>query len=120
MEKVKLSTLTKDTIVLADDECRVSTVQDVLDDLEYYKTKEIYTTTPYKASFNAKEIIDDAIEYVYCNDMYEDWDERIQDDVTEEDIKDIQAIFDRILARNPSQNISYIPDKLIEFDVEEV
>lgn len=120
MEKVKLPTLTKDTIVLVEENCRISTVEDILNDLEYYKTKEIYTTTPYHASFDAKEIVDDAIEYVYCNDMYEDWDERIHDDVTEQDIKDIQTIFDRILARSPSQNISYIPDKLIEIDIEKV
>lgn len=120
MEKVKLPTLTKDTIVLVEGDCRISTVGDILNDLEYYKTKEIYTTRPYKASFNAKEIIDDAIEDVQCNDMYEDWDERIYNDVTKEDIKDIQAVFDRILARNPSQNISYIADKLIEFDIEEI
>ncbi|MEG2289937.1 MAG: hypothetical protein RSA29_02715 [Clostridium sp.] len=64
---------------------------------------EIYTTTPHHASFDVKDIIDDAIENVYCNGMYEDWDDRIHGDVTEEDIKDIQAIFDRILARSPSQ-----------------
>jgi len=120
MEKVKLSTLPKNTIVLVDGNCRINIIEDILNDLEYYKTKEIYTTTPYKASFNAKEIVDDAIEFVQCNDMYEDWDERIHDDVTEQDIKDIQVVFDRILARSPGQNISYITDKLIEFDIEEI
>ena len=117
MEKVKLSTLPKDTIIWVEGDCSVRRVENILNDLEYYKDKEIYTTTPYHASFNAKEIIDDAIEDVYHNDMYEDWDENIRDDVTEEDIKDIQVIFDRILARSPNQNISYISDKLIEFDI---
>jgi|GEM_PF-1281274 len=117
MGKVKISTLSKDTTILIDGDCRVTTVENVLDNLDNYKDREMYTTTPYKASFNAKEIIDDAIEYVQCNDMYEDWDERIYDDVTEEDIKDVQTVFDRILARSPSQNISYIADKLIEFDI---
>jgi hypothetical protein len=29
----------------------------------------------------------------------------------------MQAIFDRILARNPEQNIAYREDKLIKFDI---
>jgi len=117
MEKVKISQLSKDTIVWVDGDYRTITVEDILRDVGNYKDKDIYATTPYHASFNAKEIIDDAIEYVYCNGMYEDWDQYIHDDVTEEDIKDIQAIFDRILARSPNQNITYESDRLIEFDI---
>lgn len=47
----------------------------------------------------------------------EDWDNSISSDVTKEDIEDLQKIFDRILARNPSLNIAYEPDKLIEIDI---
>ncbi|ACL77462.1 hypothetical protein [Ruminiclostridium cellulolyticum] len=36
---------------------------------------------------------------------------------TVEDIKELQVIFDRILARSPSCNIAYETDKLIEIDV---
>ncbi len=115
MEIVKLSTLSKDDIVSVEDNV-TNTVEDILNDLNYYKDKKIYTTIPYYASFNAKQIIDDAIEYVQCNGMYEDWDDNIHDGITEEDIKDIQVIFDRILARSPNQNISYESDKLIEID----
>jgi hypothetical protein len=49
--------------------------------------------------------------------MYEEWDERIIQDVTKEDIAELQVIFDRILARNPGQNVSYESDELIEIDV---
>ena len=115
MEKVKLSTLSKDTIVLVDGYETISTVEDILDDLEYYKTKEIYTTTEYHASFNAKNILDDAIDYECENNMYEDWDDSIRSYITKEDITDLQRIFDRILARG--SNIAYSSDKLIEIDI---
>ncbi|MEG0133385.1 MAG: hypothetical protein RR891_07535 [Clostridium sp.] len=117
MEKVKLSTLSKDEILSVDGEIFAVEVEELMENIERYRDMEIYTTTPHHASFDVKDIIDDAIENVYCNGMYEDWDDRIHGDVTEEDIKDIQAIFDRILARSPSQNISYESDKLIEFDI---
>lgn len=115
MEKVKLSTLSKDTIVLVDGYENISAVSDILEDLEYYKTKEIYTTTEYHASFNAKNILDDAIDYECENNMYEDWDDNIRSYITKEDIADLQRIFDRILARG--SNIAYNSDKLIEIDI---
>jgi hypothetical protein len=117
MKKVKLSELSKDTIVLAYGNSNINTVQDILEDLEGFKNKAIYTTKEYKASFDAKNIIDDAIENEYNNGMYEDWDDSIKADVTEEDITDLQNIFDRILSRNPSSNIAYDSDKLIEIDM---
>ena len=115
MEKVKLSTLSKDTIVIVDGYDNVNTVSDILEDLEYYRTKEIYTTTEYHASFNAKNILDDAIDYECENNMYEDWDESIRGCIKEEDIADLQKVYDRILARG--SNIAYNSDKLIEIDI---
>lgn len=117
MEKVKISSLSMDDVVSIEGYTEVVTVAEILSDLEYYKEKEMYTTIPHYAAFNAEEIIDIAIEEVYCSGMYEDWDERINDDISKEDIEDMQKIFDRILARNPSQNIAYQSDKLIEIDV---
>lgn len=117
MEKVKLSTLSEDTIVLVGNNERVNTVEDLLEDLEYYRDKEVYTTTPHHASFDAERIMDSIIEDEYCNGMYEDWDESIRADITEEDIADLQKIFDRILARNPQANIAHESYKLIEFDI---
>jgi len=115
MKKVKLSTLSKDTIVLVDGNSIIDTVSDILEDLENYKTKKIYTTTEYHAKFDARRILDDAIENQQENGMYEDWDDSIQSDITQEDINDLQIIFDRILSR--SSNIAYEADKLIEIDM---
>lgn len=115
MEKVKLSTLSKDTIVLVDGYENINTVSDILEDLEYYRTKEIYITTEYHASFNAESILDDAIDYECENNMYEDWDEHIRGYIKKEDIADLQKVYDRILARG--SNIAYNSDKLIKIDI---
>ena len=119
LNKVKISTLAKDTIVLVDQNSEISTVADILEDLEFYKGKKVYTTTQRQAFFNAKDIIESAIEDEYQN-MYEDWDENISGDVTEEDAADLQKIFNRILARSPQQNISYEAKELIEIDIEKI
>lgn len=116
MDKVKLSTLSKDTIVLVDGNININTVEDILGDLEGFRGKQVYTTKEYHARFDAESILNDAIEYEY-QDMYEDWDDSISNDITEEDKADIQKILDRILARNPNQNIAYNSDKLIEIDM---
>lgn len=117
MEKVKLSTLSKDTIVFIEGVFHVQTVEDILSDIDSYRNEEIYTTTEHKACFNAEEILDSAIEDEYNNGMYEDWDDSIKNDITENDIKDLQKTFDRILERNPKSNIAYEADKLIEIDI---
>lgn len=117
MERVQLSTLPKDTIVLIKGVVRVQTVEDILADIDSYRNEEIYTTTEHYASFDAESIIDLAIEVEYNNGMYEDWDQSIRNDVTKEDIESLQQIFDRILARNTSSNIAYEADKLIEIDI---
>ena len=93
------------------------TVEDILADIDSYRNEEIYTTTEHHASFDAESIIDSAIENEYENGMYEDWDDSIKADITKADIEDLQKIFDRILARNPSSNIAYEADKLIEIDI---
>ena len=117
MEKVKLSTLKKNDVVLVDGYSTVDTVEDVLNDLDFYRDKKIYTTTAICASFDAKEILEAAIEDQQCNVMYEDWDDSIRGDITKEDIEELQVIFDRILARNPASNLAYEPKELIEIDI---
>lgn len=117
MENVKISTLSEDEILLIDGYTSIVTVEDILGDLDGYKGKEIYTTKPHYASFDAESIIDNVIEDELNNGMYEDWDENVKLDITKEDIADLQKVFDRILARNPSQNISYESQKLIEIDI---
>ena len=117
MEKVKLSTLSKDDIIIAEGEFNTITVEDILNDLDYYRDIDIFTTIPHKAEFNAEEIIESAIEYVQINGMYDGWDDNILEDITKDDIYEMQNIFDRVLARRPYQNISYTEDKLIEIDL---
>lgn len=117
MKKVKLSKLNSGAKVIVGNQGTVIEVSDLLKELDYYRNKKIQTTQSYHASLNAKDILAHAIEDEYCNFMYEDWDERIGQDITEQDIEDLQKIFDRILARSPEQNISYLEDKLIEFDI---
>ena len=117
MEKVKISTLSKDTIVLVDGETSVKTIEEILEDKEGYRVKEIYTTIPYTACLDAKYILENAIENEECNSMYEEWGEQIWGDISNEDIAEIQAVLDRILSRCPSQNIAYNHDKLIEIDI---
>lgn len=117
MERLKLSTLSKETIVFIKGVVHVQTVEDILEDIDSYRNEEIYTTKEHHASFDAESIIETAIEDEYNNGMYEDWIDSIREDVTKEDIDDLQKIFDRILARSPSSNIAYEADELIEIDM---
>lgn len=116
MDKVKVSTLSKNDVVLVEGSSTVISVKNILDDFNSYRGSEIYTTREINACFNAEEILDAAIEEQLCNGMYEDWDANIKADITKDDLDEIQAILDRILARNSSQNITYETDKLIELD----
>lgn len=117
MNKIKLSLLLEDDKVLVDGEYFVKTVEEILEDIEEYKHRDLYTVMEHHASFNAREMIGDAIELEYCNGMYEDWDDFIRADVMDEDISDIQEILDRILQRNSNANISYQQNELIEIDI---
>lgn len=117
MEKIKLSTLPLEAIVMKSGSEAIMTVADVLESLSDYIESAIYTTKPYHASFDAESILDNAIENEACDGMYEDWDDRIKSDITKEDIDEFQAILDRILARSPEANISYCEDKPIEIDM---
>lgn len=115
---IKLSEL-KDDVIVVDENNRIYTVEEVRNDLKYFRdeSKELYTTTEYHASVDAKSVIEETFEQVYCNGMYEDWDERIMDDITDEDVEKIQAVFDEILSRNEEQNITYYQNEEVEVDV---
>lgn len=113
----KLSEL-KDEDMLIVNGYDVVSKEDFLNDLEFYKNKaeRVYTTTQYKANVNAEYMLEDAFEREY-NNMYEGWLENIEQDVTEDDIKDIQSILDRILSRSESTNICYTEDEKVEIDL---
>lgn len=115
---INLSSLSEDDKVIVDGEYHVLTVSDILENIDEYEHRDLYTVVEHQASFNAREMIGDAIELEQCNGMYEDWDDYIRADVTEEDISDIQKILDRILSRNPNANLAYQSDELIRIDNE--
>ncbi|MDW5300734.1 MAG: GTP-binding protein [Sedimentibacter sp.] len=116
---IKLSELQDDVKVMDKSES-VYDVKDVKNDLQYFKdtNKKFYTTTEYHAHIDAKDMLESAIDYEYENKMYEDWDEHILSDITDEDVKKIQAVLDNIFNRNKSQNIAYYQDEEIEVDYE--
>ncbi len=91
---------------------------DFIRDFKWYKNEadNVYTTKQYKANVNAEYMLEDAFEREY-NNMYEGWLENIEQDVTEEDIKELQKIVDRILSRSESTNICYIEDEKVEVDI---
>jgi uncharacterized membrane protein len=112
---IKLSELKNNEILLIEDDYNsIMSKEDYLEDLENYKEYEVYTTTEYKANIDAKDMLDSALECEFQN-MYEDWYQDIWDDVTEEDIKELQIILDKILSR--SKNIAYMAREKVEIDI---
>ncbi|MGL6184755.1 MAG: GTP-binding protein [Clostridium chrysemydis] len=114
----KLSEL-KDEDMLIVNGYDVVSKEDFLNDFQFYKnnTERVYTTTQYKAHIDAKDMLEDALEREYENNMYEGWFDNIVNDATEDDIKELQKIVDRILSRNESSNICYIEDEIVEVDI---
>ncbi len=115
---IKLSELKNDAKIIDENNC-IYTVEDVKNDLLYFKDKEkkLYTTTEYQASVDAASVIEETFDCVYENGMYDDWDEIIKNDVTEEDVAKIQAVFDEILSRGGDRNITYYQNEEVEVDV---
>lgn len=112
---IKLSELKNNEILLIEDDYNsIMSKEDYLEDLENYKEYEVYTTTEYKASIDAKDMLESAIECEAFN-MYEDWEYDVWDDITEEDINELQNVIDRILGE--SRNIAYIADNKVEIDI---
>ena len=96
----------------------VGTFKDEYEQEYKYETAlEIYSTTVVNAHLDAKYMLENEIDNVYNDNMYEDWDDAILGDVEEKDIEEIQIVLDRILARSPEQNKAYLIDKPIEIDI---
>lgn len=109
---IKLSEL-KDDVNVIDENLSIYTLEEVKNDLLYFKGKKIHTTTEYRAGIDARDMLESAIESEYDN-MYEDWNEHVLDDVTEEDIIKVQTILDDILSRSEDQNIAYYQNEEID------
>lgn len=113
---VKLSELKDDEMLIVDmgSYGQVISKEDYLNEIEEHRGYKVYTSNKYKASIDALDMIESAIEREYQN-MYEDWDIEIRQDTTKEDIEDIQIVLDRILSR--SDNISYTEKEQVEIDM---
>ena len=107
-DRVKLSELSNKEMLLVGD--NVTDKEDFIKDFEYFKDvthdieNNVYTTTTYTAYIDAKQMLEDAIEREADN-MHESWDQDMLNEITEQDIEDIQIIIDRILRRNGNYNI---------------
>ena len=113
---IKLSKLKDDEMLIVDmgSYGHVISKEDYLNEIEEYRGCKVYTSNKYKASIDALDMIESAIEREYQN-MYEDWDIEIRQDTSKEDIEDIQIVLDRILSR--SDNISYTEKEQVEIDM---
>lgn len=76
---------------------------------------EIYTTIEHKASVDAANMLECALEGEANDNMYDDWLNDVLYEVREGDIEKLQGIVDDILSR--SDNTSYQADKKVEIDI---
>lgn len=118
---MKLSELKDDEILLIDNK----TVLTKREFLEQFKNKEerdkckIQTTKIYHTvNFNAKDMLDKFIAEE-SKSMHKEWKDYIKSNITEDEINEVQAIFDKISERNKEYNISYLGDMEVEIDIEE-
>lgn len=110
---VKLSELKDDDMLLVGEDFVISK-EDFVKEIEEYEDEEVYTTKEYRAIIDAKDMLESEID-CEANNMYEDWPYNIWDNISEDDIKELQNILDRILSG--SESISYIADKRVEIDI---
>lgn len=110
---VKLSELNNDDMLLVGENYVISK-EDFIKEIHEHTGEEVYITKEYRASINAKDMLEDAI-VCEADNMYEDWESDIWGDIREEDIDELQNILDRILSRD--RNISYIAYKRVEIDI---
>ena len=73
------------------------------------KQLEIYSTKTVYANFKAKAMLKGTIKH---------WNKEVWNNIIEQDINDIQAILDKIVARNPSDYVAYQMDELLEIDIQ--
>lgn len=110
---IKLSDLKNDEMLLVGENYVISK-EDFVKEIEEYRDKEVYTTTEYRAGIDAKYMLENAID-CEADNMYEDWETDIWDDITQEDIDELQRIVNRILSG--SRNVCYVAYKRVEIDI---
>lgn len=110
---IKLSEIKDDEMLLVGDNLVISK-EDYLKEMQEHEDETVYTTTEYSANIDARDMLDNAIE-CESDDMYEDWEQNVWNDITEQDISELQNVLDRILSG--SSNVSYNADKKVEIDI---
>ena len=114
---VKLSELEDDVLLVSECESVIE-AGEVKENYMDYINNRFYIGIPREGKLYAREAVSATIDCVYENEgMYEDWDERILETFTEEDYKTIQAVFDKVLERAGSSNITYDLGELVEIDL---
>jgi hypothetical protein len=118
---IKLSELKDDEMLLINNE----TVLTKKEFLEQFKSKEerdkckVQTTKIYHTvSFNAKNILDKFIDEE-SKSMHKEWKDYIKSNITEDEINEVQAVFDKISERNKEYNVSYLGGEEVQIDFEE-
>ena len=101
MEKVKLSQLPDDTKISIEDSSRVYTAAEVKREIiefgEPHHESSWYIVVEKRWRPDAKYMVQMYIEREY-DDMYEDWDERAFECITEDHIRRIQVVLDEAFA----------------------
>lgn len=115
---MKLSELKdKDYIIVNGD--NMLTKEDILEDSEYYKDKEMYAAKKEYIGIDVRNMLECEFEHIEdSGDSYEGWYDDICEEITDQDIEDIEKVIHRILNRDPKKSYCFREDEKIEFDIE--
>lgn len=110
---IKLSDLQSYERIIDQDNGTIKYVEELKKELKKYpndKYGKYYTTFSNTLKFNAKDMIEEFIQsYEESGDGYEDMTERCMVDISDEDIKKVQDILDKISLSTESF-VTYTPD----------
>lgn len=115
---IKLSELKNDDRLVVDigTYYLVISKENYIRNIKKFEGKEVFTTKQYKASINAKDMLEKAIDYEASN-MYKGWKYDIWDNITEEDINELQNVINKIFDKIGKYiNTAYSADKKVEID----
>lgn len=120
MEKLKLSQLNDDVEISIEESNSVYTVAELKREIlelgeEHHKSDNWYTIIRKQWKPSAINMIRDYIEREY-DDMYEDWDERAMDCVSDTVVANIQTILDEAFESDYA-TAYWIYDKPVEIDI---
>ena len=112
---IKLSELKDDEVLIVNNELMLTKAEFLNNNIKEDKDIKIYTTNKYVLRLDAKDVLYDVLDGESKN-MYDKWRDNIQEDINEDDIRDLQDLLDRILERNKDFNVSYCADREVQID----